>query len=143
MRLCNGCAAGEGHAEQVVPADALLLAGTAIVEEAVLTGKLRAEVVWDRTADGSEYRVPYSMTSAAAAGALSTIAPGCASGPTPEHALHFCCAGESTPQWKNPLGTPEDEAAEEQTLNGQCVPVHNPFSLSANSVRQQSSSIWS
>lgn len=30
--------AGEGHSEQVVPADVLLLAGTAIVEEAVLTG---------------------------------------------------------------------------------------------------------
>ncbi len=38
MHACR-VRAGEGHSEQVVPADTLLLAGTAIVEEAVLTGK--------------------------------------------------------------------------------------------------------
>ena len=46
--------AGSNSEEHVVPADALLVAGTCIVEEAVLTG-------------------------------------------------------ESTPQWKNPIGTPSDD----------------------------------
>ncbi len=32
-------------------------------------------------------------------------------------------AGESTPQWKNPLGTPADEAAEDLALAGRSVPI--------------------
>lgn len=54
---------GDDSAEHVVPADCLLLSGTAIVEEAVLTG-------------------------------------------------------ESTPQWKNPLGSPDEEELGDDVLNG-------------------------
>lgn len=54
LKDCFPLCTGENSADQVVPVDALLLTGTCIVEEAVLTG-------------------------------------------------------ESTPQWKNPIGTPSDD----------------------------------
>ncbi len=65
--------AGANSEEHVVPADALLVAGTCIVEEAVLTG-------------------------------------------------------ESTPQWKNPIGTPSDDT--ELDVSAGCVALCSSFGTS-------------